>query len=268
MAEERDFLTQKEDRERKGAFYTPSMWAELARAYIARAFGERWQKDYTIWDCACGTGRLAEGIDDRSALYLSTLDYEDVEYVRANVRRGDSVFQFDFLNDGLDKLPQTLRKTIEKTPERILIFINPPYAEAGNAFKIMGTGENKTNVKKSAVADWAKERGLGAAANELFCQFFLRIKRDIPKAKVGTFSTPKYINGQNFKTFREFWTAKFKAGFIVPAWTFDGVVGKFPVSFCCWDLDSLQNISEIIADVFDERGRPLGKKKLRIAELS
>ncbi len=43
------------------------------------------------------------------------------------------VFQFDFLNDDFSKLPQGLRDIIndEEKRKKLVIYINPPYAEAG-----------------------------------------------------------------------------------------------------------------------------------------
>lgn len=45
------------------------------------------------------------------------------------------IFQFDFLNDSFDKLPESLQ-TIINDPEKrkkLILYINPPYAEATNA---------------------------------------------------------------------------------------------------------------------------------------
>jgi hypothetical protein len=45
------------------------------------------------------------------------------------------VFQFDFLNDEFSKLPQNLQDIIkdEEKRKKLIIYINPPYAEATNA---------------------------------------------------------------------------------------------------------------------------------------
>ncbi|MCZ9840627.1 hypothetical protein OFP66_14575, partial [Brachyspira hyodysenteriae] len=47
-----------------------------------------------------------------------------------------NVFQFDFLNDDFDKCPEALREIIndEEKRKKLLIFINPPYAEAGQHY--------------------------------------------------------------------------------------------------------------------------------------
>lgn len=43
--------------------------------------------------------------------------------------------------------------------------------------------------------------------------------------------------------FREAFKAKFLAGFLCPADTFDNVKGQFPIGFLVWDLD--ENNKEI-----------------------
>jgi hypothetical protein len=52
------------------------------------------------------------------------------------------VFQFDFLNDKFDKLPAELKKIIDDPEKRgkLIIYINPPYAEASSTAAAMGTG--------------------------------------------------------------------------------------------------------------------------------
>jgi hypothetical protein len=45
------------------------------------------------------------------------------------------VFQFDFLNDNFSELPQSLQDIIndKNKREKLIIYINPPYAEATNS---------------------------------------------------------------------------------------------------------------------------------------
>ena len=54
------------------------------------------------------------------------------------------IFQFDFLNDPFSKLPQSLRDVIEDEEKRrkLVIFINPPYAE----------GDNRNGIGRAGVA--------------------------------------------------------------------------------------------------------------------
>ena len=127
------------------------------------------------------------------------------------------VFQFDFLNDTLldevdkngnvtkkSKLPKSLQDII-KDPEKrkkLVIYINPPYAEASNARTSSGTGKNRPNVSDSTTKIRYKKE-LGRAANELFAQFFCRIVRELKGVRLGMFSTLKILQGPNFKIYRE-----------------------------------------------------------------
>lgn len=80
---------------------------------------------------------------------------------------------------------------------------------------------------------------LGKASNELFAQFFIRIYKEIPHCKLAAFSKLKYLNASNFVKFRETFKAKFLAGFLCPADTFDNVKGQFPIGFLVWDLGEI-----------------------------
>ncbi|WP_035757222.1 hypothetical protein, partial [Hugenholtzia roseola] len=54
----RDLLVPQDIRERKGSFFTPQIWVELSQQYLADTFGQNWQDEYYVWDCAAGTGNL------------------------------------------------------------------------------------------------------------------------------------------------------------------------------------------------------------------
>ncbi|WP_104732695.1 hypothetical protein [Helicobacter salomonis] len=84
------------------------------------------------------------------------------------------------MQDPLSKLPQSLQAILKDSKQRskLIIYINPPYAEAGSKTQISKTGTNKAKVALSKTAsDYAKE--LGKAKNELFAQFFMRIIQEI-----------------------------------------------------------------------------------------
>jgi len=254
IIERRDLLVPQDVRERKGSFFTPQIWVELSQKYIADVFGEDWQEEYYVWDCAAGTGNLLTGLTNKYKIWASTLDKADVDVMHDRIKNGanlleDHCFQFDFLNDGFDKLPKGLRDIIEKTPEKLIVYINPPYAEAGNKETISGTGFNKSKVSASKIYDDFKGK-IGNSILELSAQFMLRIYRDIPNAKLATFSTVKYICSSNFISFREYFMADYKKGFICEANTFDNVKGEFPISFFIWNLENKQKINSVLTDVY------------------
>jgi hypothetical protein len=166
------------------------------------------------------------------------------------------VFQFDFLNDDFTKLPKGLQDIIndEKKRKKLVIYINPPYAEAGK----YGT-ESKSGVSKTSIYDVYKNK-IGYAATELFTQFMIRIYMEIPDSKLATFSKLKYINAPNFNKFRTLFLANYLTGFLVHANSFDNVKGKFPIGFLVWDLSTKKKISEISCDVYNKDGQITSKK--------
>lgn len=136
----RDLLIPQDLRRYQGAFFTPPQWVQKSQEYLAMELGEDWQKEYYVWDCCAGTGNLLFGLTEKYRVYASTLDNADVQVMHERIKEksldllDSHVFQFDFLNDSFDKLPQSLRNIIND-PERrrkLVMYINPPYAEAAD----------------------------------------------------------------------------------------------------------------------------------------
>lgn len=133
---------------------------------------------------------------------------------------------------------QEILKDKEKR-KRLIIYINPPYAEAGNKSKMSGTGEHKAKVARDNLICEKYKNELGKANNEVFAQFFMRIYKELNGVILASFSKLKNLQGSNFKKFREVFKAEFKGGFMVPADTFDNVKGQFPIGFLVWDTSSI-----------------------------
>jgi hypothetical protein len=251
IVERRDLLVPQDVRERKGSFFTPQIWVELSQKYLTEVLGEDWQDDYYVWDCAAGTGNLLSGLTNKYNIWASTLDKQDVEVMHDRIKNGanlldDHVFQFDFLNDDFSKLPKPLQKIITDPEKRknLVVYINPPYAEAtsyGLKSKQGVSSNNKTYEKYKSV--------VGSAINELFIQFFIRIYKEIPDCKLASFSKLKYVNAQAFDKFRIHFKAKNLASFVCSANTFDNVKGAFPIGFSIWDLSSKIDITILESDV-------------------
>ncbi|WRB10385.1 hypothetical protein KVL03_07225 [Helicobacter pylori] len=243
IIQRRDLLVPSDVRERKGAFFTPKIWVEKSQEYLAKALGQDYQEDYIIWDCAGGTGNLLNGLTNKANCFLFTLDSNDVAIVKDLAAKNhlklleNHVFQFDFLNDDFksDKVPKSLQEILKEKRKKLIIYINPPYAEAGNKAKMSGTGEHKAKVARNNKTYEAYKDFLGSGANELFAQFFMRIYKELNGCIMASFSTLKYLNSSNFKKFREIFKAKFLEGFMVPADSFDNVNGQFPIGFLVWD---------------------------------
>lgn len=265
IIERRDLLVPQDIRERKGAFFTPRIWVELSQKYLSDYLGEDWQDEYYIWDCAAGTGNLLAGLTNKYNIFASTLDQADVNVMHERIEHGanllvNHVFQFDFLNDEFTKLPKPLQAIINDPEKRkkLVIYINPPYAEAG-------TGMGKQHKEGVALNNKTKEKYkllLGKASNEIFTQFLIRIYNEIPNCKIADFSTLKNLQSSNFSKFRIFFRAKLEKIFLTPADTFDNVKGQFPIGFFIWDLSKEDVFTFIKADVFDKNQNYIGVKNI------
>lgn len=267
IIERRDLLVPQDIRERKGAFFTPRKWVELSQKYITNYLGENWQDDYFIWDCAAGTGNLLAGLTNKYNIFASTLDQADVNVMHDRINHGANllqshVFQFDFLNDDFSKLPQTLQDIINNPASRskLIIYMNPPYAEATSSKTVTGTGENKSGVSTQFKINEILKPKIGNASNEIFALFMAVIYERMPNCIIGQFSKLKFVNGSNFKKFKTFFLADYVSGFIVPAETFDNVKGKFPIGFTLWNTAVKTPIDVVTTDVFDKNGNFTGVK--------
>ncbi|MCD8305660.1 MAG: hypothetical protein LUC49_03245 [Prevotella sp.] len=266
----RDLLVPQDVRERKGSFFTPARWVELSQEYIARELGEDWQDEYYVWDCAAGTGNLLAGLTNKFNIYASTLDKQDVKVMhdliadnRLNLLE-NHVFQFDFLNDSFDNLPQSLRDIIndEQKRQKLIIYINPPYAEAGSQRTTKGSGKPKTDVAVKHLTYTKYLPEIGLAGRELYAQFLIRIYKEIPSCIIANFSTLKIIMGQNFNKFRMVFKPKLSRLFVVPSHTFDNVKGNFPIGFYIWRTgnENKHDFKSIEADVYDSESELVGTK--------
>ncbi|GAA7269915.1 hypothetical protein [Helicobacter pylori] len=274
IIERRDLLVSNDIRERKGAFFTPKIWVEKSQEYLAKALGQDYQDEYIIWDCAGGTGNLLSGLINKKNLYLSTLDKSDVSIVKERIKNGaklleNHVFQFDFLNDDFfgEKVPKSLQEILKDKEKlkKLIIYINPPYAEATSAKTPSGTGKNKDLVARGNLICEKYKNELGKANNEVFAQFFMRIYKELNGVILASFSKLKNLQGSNFKKFREVFKAKFLEGFMVPADSFDNVNGQFPIGFLVWDTATppLKPTNAINLEVFDSLGGFLGYKTFK-----
>ncbi|UOS65132.1 hypothetical protein MPG70_00475 [Helicobacter pylori] len=274
ILERRDLLVPSDVRERKGAFFTPKIWVEKSQEYLAKALGQDYQEDYIIWDCAGGTGNLLNGLTNKANCFLSTLDSNDVAIVKELAAANklnlleNHVFQFDFLNDDFNKAPKSLQEILNDKEKRkkLIIYINPPYAEAGNKAKMSGTGKHKDLVARGNLICEKYKDELNKANNELFVQFFMRIYKELDGCIMASFSKLKYLNSSNFKKFREVFKAKFLEGFMVPADSFDNVKGQFPIGFLVWDTATpppLKPTNALNLEVFDSLSEFLGYKTFK-----
>jgi hypothetical protein len=277
LLERRDSLIPLDERSFKGAYYTPLHVVDKAYDTLAETLGKNWQQNYIVWDMCCGVGNLEVKHSNPRNVFMSTLDAADVDVMRATKTCVAATrFQYDYLNDDITddgqidysltgKLPQPLRDAIAAanagTGKKILVLINPPYAEAANS----QGNEGKTDVASTKIGAAMKAQDYGYGARELFTQFLARIARELPTATVAMFSKLKYVNAPNFEKFRERWNAQFLDGFIVHSKAFDGLKGEFPIGFLIWKTNQNATrrtpITEIVVEVLDKKTHPIGEKR-------
>ena len=279
LLERRDSLIPTDERSFKGAYFTPLHVVEKAYELLNRTLGKNWQRDFIVWDMCCGVGNLETKHSNHRNIFMSTLDQADVDVMKAaKTCRAATRFQYDYLNDDItddgkidytltEKIPESLRTAIAeakagkdgagKPAKKILVLINPPYAESGE-------GINKGNKEKVAKTKFARTamKEYGKATNELFTQFIARIAEEIPNATIAMFSTLKYVNATNFQDFRKKWNVSFLDGFIVHSKAFDGIVGNFPIGFLIWKTykENKEFPVEISCEVLDKDAKPIGQK--------
>ena len=271
LLERRDSLIPYDERSFKGAYYTPLHVVDKAYDKLAETLGANWQKDYIVWDMCCGVGNLEVKHSNPRNLYMSTLDQADIDVMKATKTCvAAQRFQYDYLNDDItedgqidyslsNKVPPALRKAIAEG-KKILVLINPPYAEAANS----QGNEGKTDVAKTRMGALMNKADYGYAARELFVQFLARMAQEMPAATLAMFSTLKYVNAPNFEQFREKWNAQYLSGFVVHSKSFDGLKGDFPIGFLVWKTDQLAHtktpMQEVVTEVLDKNAMPIGEK--------
>lgn len=263
IIERRDLLAPQDIRERKGAFFTPRIWVELSQKYITDYLGEDWQDEYYIWDCAAGTGNLLVGLTNKYNIYASTLDQADVNVMHERIEHGanlleNHVFQFDFLNDDFTKLPQSLQDIINDPEKRkkLIVYINPPYAEADNRI-----GEGRKGVAESEIHKKYSNK-MGYTKREMYIQFLTRIFFELPQVVIANFSKLKNLQAPRFSDFRNFYRVKLEKVFLTPAKTFDNVKGTFPIGFFIWDTKKIDDFKFIEADIYGKNGVFIGIKNI------
>lgn len=263
IVERIDLLVPQDVRERKGAFFTPQIWVEKSQQYIADVLGENWQDEYYVWDCCAGTGNLLNGLNNKYNVWASTLDQQDVDVMKERIKNGanlleNHVFQFDFLNDDFSKCPQGLQDIINNPEKRrkLVIYINPPYAEGDNRI-----GEGRRGVANSKIKEKYGDF-MGYGKREIFIHFISRIYIEIPDCFLCVFSSLVHLQGSKFYAIRNNFKANLKKIFVVPASTFDNVSGDFPIGFQIWDCQDKENIKTSIADAYDEKGNDIGQKTI------
>lgn len=221
----------------KGQFYTPTLFVDYAHQMISNAFGEDWKEKYVVWDNCSGTKNLTRDYYFKE-LYSSTLENAELQ-ISERYNREATSFQFDFLNDSLDKLPQGLKEALEQD-KPIIFFINPPYATSCNMGAnedTKGQGATATMISEQMVAN-----KLGNASNNLYAQFLYRIAEikkeyNLTDIHICLFSPTLFLTGGKYKAYRNYFLDEFAFNNAVQfkASHFADVADNWGISFSIWN---------------------------------
>jgi hypothetical protein len=230
-----DRLVEDTTRRKQGEFFTPTIWVDKAHEYISSVFGEDWKEKYVVWDPAWGTGNLTRDYKFKE-LYVSTLNQSDIDTANQMGYNPEATkFQFDFLNDPDEKLPQGFRNAIENGKE-IIVFMNPPY---GKAIGGKGVGSSK-NTGNTLINKEMISLGLDKSSSNLYSQFLFKLinlKKIGVKIKLCFFSPPLFLSGEGFKKFRKIFLKSFgyNKGFIFQASNFSDVSEDWGIVFSLFE---------------------------------
>jgi len=220
-----DRLVEDSTRRKQGEFFTPTIWVDKAHEYIASVYGENWKEEYVVWDPAWGTGNLTRDYKF-GELYVSTLNQSDIDTANQMGYNPEATkFQYDFLNDDYEKLPEGLRKAIEEG-RQIIVLMNPPYASSGT----MDVNKVKIGISETKIAIEMKKDSLGKSAQEMYVQFIYKCIKF--KMNICVFSKPMIYTAPSFSGFRKYISTRinFCGGFVISASNFADVK-SWPLTF-------------------------------------
>ena len=256
-------MTNEKDKRKKGQFYTPTLFVDYAHQMISNVFGEDWKEKYVVWDNCSGTKNLTRDYYFKE-LYCSTLEEAEL-HISERYNREATSFQFDFLNDSLDKLPQGLKDALENN-KPIIFLINPPYATSAS-----GKGkEGKGGVSNTMVYEQMISDKIGGASQNLYLQFLYRImmikeQYNLTNVHIGLFSPLNFLSGANRKVFRSafFKDFAYNNGVLFKASHFADVADTWGIGFSIWNSGvnaDNSNFNYTLIDNVDGEIKAIGNK--------
>ena len=229
-----DRLIEDTDRRNNGDFWTPTLFVDYAHKMISEQLGEDWKDKYVVWDNCCGAKNLTRDYKFKE-LYCSTLFDSELKIGERYNKEAVS-FQYDFLNDPLEKLPKGLLEAFEQN-KKIVFFLNPPYAGASTRNEFAKKGLANSMM----INEIMKRDKVGAASQNLYAQFLYRIilfkrKYNLTNCYIALFSPTMYLCGSSWEGFRQHFLKEFnlKDAIQFQANNFSNVSGHWGIGFTIW----------------------------------
>lgn len=242
FAEISDRLIEDTNRRNKGEFYTPTLFVDYAHKMISDALGENWKEEYVVWDNCCGTKNLTRDYRFKE-LYCSTLENAELD-ISLRYNPEATSFQFDFLNDPLEKLPKGLLEAFQQN-KKIVFFLNPPYATTN------GPGINaktKSNIISTYTNQLMKENNIGRCSENLYAQFLYRLilikeKYKLTNCYICIYSPITFLTQITFKNLRSKLLNNFgfKSGCYFNAGNFGNVSPNWGIAFTILSSSNINN---------------------------
>ena len=238
---------------RHGLFYTPEVWVNESHKRISELLGDDWKEKYVVWDPACGTKNLTRDylFDE---LYCSTLFQAELDMSKDYNREGEA-FQFDFLNDPLEKAPKGLIDALEND-KPFVFFLNPPYSVAGGGVYYKKTGTVKKGDNSNMISKMMKDNKIGKTAIDTSYQFIYRIcmireKYHLSNCHIFIYSGVGFLRSTSADMFRSeiHNNFGFDGGYIINASEFANVSSSWPIGFTMWGKKNEDSYNEYHVDV-------------------
>ena len=245
FAEISDRLIEDTNRRNEGQFYTPTLFVDYAHDMISKEFGEDWKEKYVVWDNSAGSKNLTRDYYFNE-LYSSTLEQAELDISKHYNKEAVS-FQFDFLNDSLDKLPKGLIEAFEQN-KPIIFFMNPPYGRAGKSDDGVGASGIGKGSAITVINQQMKDDEIGACSANLYAQFIYRIilikkQYGLTNCHIAMFTPTNYLAGKSFAKFRQtfFNNFTFDDACFFNAGHFANVATNWGIAFSIWKCGEMSD---------------------------
>lgn len=222
-----DNLIEDTKRRYHGDFWTPLHLVVRSQEYLEDVLGKDYRTNTLVWDPSAGTSNLTRDYQYTN-LYVSTLHQAELDMGKDYNPGSKAKFQYDFLNDDVDKTPEThpnaddwvmpnnlFNALVEagKTGQRVLFYTNPPYGTANN---LTMDGSTKKGMANTLINQYMKGNKWGKSSQQLYAQFFARVYKlqedfGLTNLYIGFFTpTIHFTGGSYFKGFNDRFFGRFE----------------------------------------------------------